>query len=143
MSFEALIDKVKQAEVALEANERQAVAEGRQLHAAWTALWSPGRLLLAGLGSGFVIGLVEPGKHLAKGRGILQMLTAVAGLVASGSAQMAAGKAEDVADAVAPGGVAPGDVPLEDAAPSVAPAVAGRSAGNGADPDALRRAGLL
>jgi hypothetical protein len=133
MSFEALIDKVKQAEAALEAHERQAGADARQLLASWHALWTPGRILLAGLGGGFAIGLLEPGKRFAGGRNALQMVTAVAGLFAGGSAQAAAGKAEDAADAAAQA-TAPDEVEL----PTVSP----RSA-DGEDPEALRRAGLL
>ena len=132
MSFEALIDKVKQAEAALEAHEREAAADARQVLASWKALWTPGRLVLAGLGGGFAIGLLEPGKHLASGRGTLQMLSAVAGLFAGGSAQVAAGKAEDAADTAAQA-TAANDVGLPPAPPL----------SNGADPEALRRAGLL
>lgn len=140
MSFEALIDKVKQAEAALETRERQAAAGWHQTVDAWRALWSPGRILLAGLGSGFAIGLLEPGKRFASGRGALQMLTAVAGLFAGGSAQAAAGKAEDAAEAAqttaaVDAGVA---MPSQDDF-DVSP----RRGGNGADPEALRRAGLL
>ena len=138
MSFEALIDKVKQAEQALEAHERQASADFRQLRASWSQLWSPGRLLLAGLGSGFAIGLLEPGKRLANGRGTLQMLSAVAGLFAGGSAQAAAGKAEDAANQAAQATAAPDAV----AAPAMPEMPAPVSAA-AQHPEALRRAGLL
>lgn len=137
MSFEALIDKVKQAEEVLEARERQASADWRQLGASWTRLWSPGRLLVAGLGSGFAIGLLEPGKRLANGRGTLQMLSAVAGLFAGGSAQAAAGKAEEAADTAAQATAASdgslAQAPLTDMPPPAA----------SEHPEALRRAGLL
>ena len=141
MSFEALSDKVKQAELALEAHERQAAADWRQTMGAWRALWSPGRILLAGLGSGFAIGLLEPGKRLASGRGTLQMLASVAGLFAGGSAQAAAGKAQDAAETAA-------QTTAADAAAPVSPPDAFHMpppmrGGDGADPDALRRAGLL
>jgi hypothetical protein len=142
MSFEALIDKVKQAETALEAHERQAAADAHQLLATWRAAWTPGRILLAGVGSGFAIGLLEPGKRFAGGRNALQMLTTVAGLFAGGSAQAAADKAEDAADAAqAQGGptLSPDDIALRAA---VAPPTDGASV-DGTDPDALRRAGLL
>ncbi|NUS38239.1 MAG: hypothetical protein HOQ02_04345 [Lysobacter sp.] len=133
MSFEALIDKVKQAEAALEAHERQAGADWRQFTAAWAQLWTPGRLLLAGLGSGFAIGLLEPGKRLANGRGALQMLGTVAGLFAGGSAQAAAGKAEDAADSAAQ------VTAVADAGIAMPP----QAVVAGDDPEALRRAGLL
>lgn len=138
MRFEALIDKVKQAEAALEACERQAGADARQLKASWSQLWSPGRLLLAGLGSGFAIGLLEPGKRLANGRGTLQMLSAVAGLFAGGSAQAAAGKAEDAAHHAAQA-TAADDVGLDDARLSDRPPPGAANE----HPEALRRAGLL
>ena len=141
MSFEALIDKVKQAETALEARERDAVADWHQTVGTWRALWTPGRILLAGLGSGFAIGLLEPGKRLASGRGTLQMLASVAGLFAGGSAQVAAGKAQDVAETAAQTTAA------TDAGVAFAPEddydMAPPLRGNGADPEALRRAGLL
>jgi hypothetical protein len=140
MSFEALIDKVKQAETALEAREREAAADWRQLKASWRTLWTPGRIVLAGLGSGFAIGLLEPGRRLANGRGTLQMLTAVAGLFAGGSAQAAAGKAQDAAETAAQTTAAAdaGMPPPEDLAPPPP-----RRGGDGSDPEALRRAGLL
>jgi hypothetical protein len=133
MSFEALIDKVKQAETALEAQERQAGVHARQLVASWRAAWTPGRILLVGLGSGFASGLLEPGKRFAGGRNALQMVTAVAGLFAGGSAQVAAGKAEDAADAAAQAS-APDDI---------APVAVSPMSGDGENPEALRRAGLL
>lgn len=142
MSFEALIDKVKQAEAALEAHERQAAGNAHQLLATWRAAWTPGRILLAGIGSGFAIGLLEPGKRFAGGRTALQMLTTVAGLFAGGSAQAAASKAEDAADAAAQApGVSTAD---QDLAMHVAPPPRTNGATrDGTDPEALRRAGLL
>ena len=44
-----------------------------------------------------MVGKLEPGKSVAKGNTLLQMLTAVAGMFAGTSAQAAAGKAEDAA----------------------------------------------
>jgi hypothetical protein len=151
MSFEALIAKVRQAEATLEARERQAGADARQLAASWRQLWSPGRLLLAGLGGGFAIGLLEPGKHAASGRNTLQMLTALAGLIASGSAQLAAGKAEDVADnagetaaaALSSAPLPPAAGPVETAAPAATAPRPRQARTNGTHPDTLRRSGHL
>lgn len=98
MSFEALVDKVHQAETALEAKERQAAADWRQLKASWIASWTPGRIVSAGLAAGFAVGKLEPAKKAASGSGALQLLSALAGLFAGGSAQVAAGQAEDAAD---------------------------------------------
>jgi hypothetical protein len=52
MSFDALLQKVKQAETALEAQERQAAADWRQFKASWRAAWTPGRIVVAGLFAG-------------------------------------------------------------------------------------------
>lgn len=96
MSFEALIEKVKQAEAALEAQERQAAADWRQLKASWRQAWTPGRIVIAGLLSGYLAGRAEPLRR-AGGGGVLNLLTALASLFAGGSAQAAAGDAEDAA----------------------------------------------
>lgn len=98
MGFDALIEKVRQAEAALEAQERRAGADWRQLRGAWRALWTPGRIVVAGLAAGFVVGRAEPLKR-AGGGGVLQLLTALSGLFAGGSAQAAANEAGEAADA--------------------------------------------
>jgi hypothetical protein len=98
VSFEALIDKVHQAEAALEAKERETAADWRQLKSSWLASWTPGRIVVAGLVSGFIVGKVEPVKKVTTGGGFLQLVSTAAGLFAGGSAQAAAGKAEDAAD---------------------------------------------
>ena len=76
-SFNQLIQKVEQAEAALEAQERRVAADWRQLRASWRAGWTPGRIVIAGLASGFLIGRVEPVKGVAKGSSIMQMITAL------------------------------------------------------------------
>lgn len=97
VSFEALVDKVKQAEVALEARERQAAADWRQAKTSWRAAWTPWRIVVAGLAGGFLVGTVEPVRRVARGGGVLQLASALAGLFAGGSAQAAAGEAEHAA----------------------------------------------
>lgn len=98
MSFESLIQKVHQAEHALETRERQAAAGWQQCKASWQSLWTPGRLVSVGLVSGFLVGKAEPTKRMVRGSGALQMLSAMAGLFAGGSAQSAAGQAQQAAD---------------------------------------------
>jgi hypothetical protein len=101
MNFEQLIAKVEQAEDALEARERELVADWRQLRASWRAGWTPGRVVIAGLASGFIAGRLQPGRVLAKGGGgLMQLLSTLSGLIASGSAQAAAGEAEHAAQSV-------------------------------------------
>jgi len=98
MRFESLIQKVQEAEHALEAREREASANWRQCKASWLSLWTPGRLVSVGLVSGFLVGKAEPAKRVVRGSGALQMLSAMAGLFAGGSAQAAAGHAQQAAD---------------------------------------------
>lgn len=134
VSFEALIQKVHQAETALEAREREVSADWRQVKASWRAAWTPGRIVVAGLVSGFLVGRSEPLRRVGGG-GTLQLLTALSGLFAGGSAQAAAGEAEQAAKKA------------EQTATAVAPdAIARTAAATPADPetlDSLRRAGLL
>lgn len=136
MSFESLIDKVRQAETALEAKERQTGADWRQCKSTWRSLWTPGRIVSIGLASGFIVGKAEPARRVVRGSGALQMLSAVAGLFAGGSAQAAAGHAKSAADTAQQTAAAvtseppsaPVAPPPADAEPSV---------------DSLRAAGLL
>lgn len=98
MGFEQLIEKVRQAEVALEAKERQTGADWRQVKSSWRAMWTPGRIVIAGLVSGFVVGRAEPFKKAAGG-GTLQLISALSSLFAGGSAQAAASEASDAKQA--------------------------------------------
>ena len=98
MSFHALIAKVEQAEQALEACERTASMQWQQVKTTWRESWTPGRIVIAGLASGFLIGRTQPLK-LAGSGGLLNLVTALSGLLASGSAQVAAENAEQAADA--------------------------------------------
>lgn len=98
MSFEQLIEKVTQAEDALEAHERRVAADLRQLKASWREGWTPARIVIAGVVSGFFFGRAEPLKTVAKGSGAMQMITMLSGLFAGSSAQAAAGQAEHAAE---------------------------------------------
>lgn len=114
MSFDKLIHKVTQAEDALEAHERRVAADLRQLKASWRAGWTPARIVIAGLVSGFLLGRAEPLQAIAKGGGAMRLITMLSGLFAGGSAQAAASEAEHAAEtaegvavAVAPDTVSP------------------------------------
>ena len=98
MSFHALIAKVEQAEQALEARERVASTQWQQVKTTWRESWTPGRIVIAGLASGFLVGRAQPLK-LAGSGGLLNLVTALSGMLASGSAQAAAENAEQAADA--------------------------------------------
>lgn len=129
MGFAKLIDKVTQAEQALEANERSIGADWRQLKASWRAAWTPGRIVVAGLASGFLVGRARS-FALIDGGGAMQLLGALGGLIANGIAQ----PAEDAARQAE----APDTADAADAAPP---------ADDVPDPlldhEALRRRGLL
>lgn len=96
MGFEALIEKVRQAETALEARERLATADWRQVKASWRAAWTPGRIVLAGLVGGFLFGRAAPLKR--SGAGMVQLASVLGSLFAGGSAQAAASEASEAAD---------------------------------------------
>lgn len=119
MSFEELQAKVARAEDALEARERQVAADMRVFGGCWQAIWSPSRVVGAGLAAGFLAGLARPGRAVAgmEPARWLQLAGSVAGLVgtiqaafAAKDAKDAAEQAEDVAT-VASGAVAPGAPP--------------------------------
>ena len=98
MSFENLIQKVKQAEAALETSERRTASRWKELKIVWKEGWTPARIVIAGLASGFLVGRAKPLK-LAGGGGVLNLVTALSGLLASGNAQAAADEAGQAADA--------------------------------------------
>jgi hypothetical protein len=93
MGFEQLIAKVKQAEDALEAHERSMAAGLRQLRRSWQQAWTPGRIVIAGLLSGFAIGRAEPLRIVGKSGNLMQLVSMLSGLLAGGSAQKAASEA--------------------------------------------------
>ena len=98
MSFEALLNKVKQAETALEAQERQAAADWRQFKASGSAAGRRAASSSPGWSSGFLVGRSNRRKRAAQRRRPLQLVSTLAGLFAGGSAQAAAGEAEQAAD---------------------------------------------
>ena len=109
MGFNQLITKVQQAEEALETKERHAAAQWNVIKGEWRAAWTPGRIVIAGLAAGFVVGRAQPVKAAAKSGQMMQMITMLSGLFAGGSAKVAADEAghaaqtaENVAQAVVP-----------------------------------------
>ena len=115
MGFDALITKVQQAEAALESRERQTGEQWRQCKLAWRRAWTPGRIVVAGLAAGFLVGRTRPLK-LAGSGGLLNLVTALSGLLASGSAQAAAAEAGEAADAAEHATATSAPPPQQDAA---------------------------
>lgn len=98
MSFGESINRVKRAELALDANVRAVGGHWRRLRRTWREAWTPGRIVVAGLASGFVVGLGELPK--ATGSGFINLFSAVGGLFAVEQADTAQEAASDAADQV-------------------------------------------
>lgn len=118
--FERLQRRVHKREHLLEGRYEQALERKALLKARWHEAWTPGRIVVAGLVSGFLMGRAEPAKIAAKSSNLMQIITMLSGLFAGSSAQNAAdqagraageaGHAADNAEAVAEAScaVAPG-----------------------------------
>lgn len=98
MSFDSLIQKVSQAETALEAQERQVAADIRQLKSSWRAAWTPGRIVIAGLVTGFLTGRAEPMQNAARSGSVVRLVSLLSSLFAGTAAQSAADEATEAAD---------------------------------------------
>ncbi|PJK00291.1 hypothetical protein CO611_02970 [Lysobacteraceae bacterium NML03-0222] len=83
MGFHQLIEKVTAAEQTLQAHGRSLGANMRQTRSSWHAAWTPGRVLVAGLASGFLVG---HGKLISKlgGSNVLQLGVGFANLITGG-----------------------------------------------------------
>lgn len=99
MSFAKRIKKVHQAEDAVAANERQVAANLRQLKDSWISIWTPGRIVIAGLTSGFLVGHAEPMRVVAHSSGVLRSASALMTLVSGVAAAVTTGGAPDDAEA--------------------------------------------
>lgn len=100
LSFKHMIAKVRQAEDALEAHERQVAANWRQARQSWYALWTAPRIVLLGLASGFVVGFARPlgaAGRIGGATRLLNLASVIAGLFAGGQAHAAAEQAEELA----------------------------------------------
>lgn len=100
MGFKQLLTKVQQAEAALEARERRVADDWQRLKLAWKEAWTPGRVIIAGLAAGFLVGRAQPLRAAARSGQWMQLVTMLSGLFAGGSAQSAAQKAEETAETV-------------------------------------------
>ena len=103
MSFDKLIVKVRQAENAVEAHERKVSADVRQLKSSWLAAWTPGRIVIAGLAAGFLVGHARPRRAIERLGGLggtrwIQLAGMASSMFASLQSTVAATKANDAAD---------------------------------------------
>lgn len=102
MSFDESIQRVKRAELALDASTRKVTDHWQQLRQTWRDAWTPGRIVIAGIASGFVVGRGE--LPTATGSGFINLVSAVSGLFAvdqAGEVAEVAGDAVDQAQQVA------------------------------------------
>jgi hypothetical protein len=100
MGFKQLLTKVQQAEAALEVRETRVVDHWKRLKTTWQEAWTPGRLIIAGLVAGFLVGRTHPLRAAARSGQWMQLVTMLSGLFAGGSAQAAAQQAEETAETV-------------------------------------------
>ena len=97
MRFEKLLQHVQRAEQRVELRATHAQLQWATLKQTWRAGWTPGRIVIAGLVSGFLAGRAEPLRAM-NGARWMQMFTAVSSFVASAQAAAAADTAEQAAD---------------------------------------------
>jgi len=152
MNFAQLRRRVERGEALVEGRIRQLGESHDRLRRDWRQAWTPLRIVLAGLATGFIAGRAEPEKALKKIAGVsgprtLQLVTSVAGLVGSVQAAIAAmtakGAAETADDAAGQAAEAareadPGrrTAPAAEAAAPAGEEAAGTAAEPGAGPTA-------
>lgn len=100
--------RIERANQVMDGRRQQLRGNVQLVRQTWTAAWTPLRTLGAGLGLGFVAGKLEPEKaaagvasRFAAAPKILQMITALSGLLAASRVQTAASEAADEAEAAA------------------------------------------
>jgi hypothetical protein len=97
MRFEQLQQHVQRAEQRVELRGAQTSLYWTILKQTWKDGWTPGRIVIAGVVSGFLAGRAEPLRAM-NGARWMQMFTAVSSFVASAQAAAAADTAEQAAD---------------------------------------------
>lgn len=136
MRFERLRDEVARAERRVEARVLRAQVNWGVLGTAWRQAWTPGRILMVGLGGGFLFARARPLDKLGgvPTTRLIQLASSLAGLIASlraqgaaETAQSAAADAETAAEETAgtveaATGAAPGPSPAAESAAEPAPA---------------------
>ena len=103
MSFQHLKRRVERSEALVEGRVRQAGASHERLQQAWREAWTPLRIVVAGLGAGFITGRVKPEKAIGSigkvaGPNSVRLLTSVIGLVGSLQAAFVAMTAKNAAE---------------------------------------------
>ena len=97
MRFEQLQQHVARAEKRVELRSAQSSLYWTILKQSWREGWTPARIVIAGVVSGFLVGRSEPLRSLTGARW-MQMFTAVSSFLATAQAAAAAETAEQAAD---------------------------------------------
>lgn len=97
MRFEQLQQHVARAEKRVELRSAQSSLYWTILKSSWREGWTPARIVIAGVVSGFLVGRAEPLRSLTGARW-MQMFTAVSSFLATAQAAAAAETAEQAAD---------------------------------------------
>lgn len=97
MNFRELQRRVDRAERRVDQRLTLAESQWGTLKQAWRKGWTPGRIVIAGVVSGFLVGRAEPLRALTGARW-MQMFSAVSSLLATAQAATAAEQAGQAAD---------------------------------------------
>ena len=97
MRFEQLQQHVARAEKRVELRSAQSSLYWTILKSSWREGWTPARIVIAGVVSGFLVGRAEPLRSLTGARW-MQMFTAVSSFLATAQAAAAAEQAGEAAD---------------------------------------------
>lgn len=97
MNFERALRRVEKAEQLVEGRALQTQTHWQEFKSTWREAWTPGRIIVAGLVTGFLSGRSEPLRAMT-GAKWLQMVGSLSSLFASVTAATAAGEASTAAD---------------------------------------------
>ncbi|HVK52597.1 MAG TPA: protein sip-5 [Pseudoxanthomonas sp.] len=97
MNFERALRRVEKAEQLVEGRALQTQTHWSEFKSTWREAWTPGRIIVAGLVTGFLSGRAEPMRAMT-GAKWLQMVGSLSSLFASVTAATAAGEASTAAD---------------------------------------------
>jgi hypothetical protein len=96
MKLEQLQHRIARAEAVLEGRQHQVVQQWSTIRQVWSSALTPGRIVIAGLGLGFAVGLSEPKTMLGSLAGkvsavpkLMKMVSAVSALFTASQAQEA------------------------------------------------------
>lgn len=103
MNFDQIKQRVERREMLVDRRVSQAQMAYATLRETWREAWTPGRIMVAGLLSGFIAGRARPARALRRigaigGPQWIRMISALSGLFASLQAAAAAAAAKDASD---------------------------------------------